>query len=88
MLPAVQYKSPVLKQSLAEWSRSVAGGTQDSLAAWEEHLAEWFGSHYDAMALVIEDLRPEGDMMILSLHSDGWAGCKEVALLPDGSLAG
>lgn len=88
MLPTIRYRSPELRQSLIEWSQGRSAADMESpWAAYEEHLAEWCGSHYDVAALMVEAIKLDRDVMTVFVSSDGWSGQKEIALLPDGSLA-
>ena len=87
MLPTIQYRSAELKQALVAWSQELGGQVENPVEAYEEHLSEWCASHFEVTIATIEKLKPDRDVMTLFVSSDGWAGQKEIALLPDGSLA-
>jgi hypothetical protein len=87
MLPTIQYRSAELKQALVAWSQKLGSPVENPVEAYEEHLSEWCASHFDATIVTIETLKPDRDVMIVFASSNGWAGRKEIALLPDGSLA-
>lgn len=87
MMPKIQFRSPAIRQALAQWALASAPQTDDQAAGYEELIAEWCASNFEAASVMIESLQADGDMMLASLSSDGWAGFKELALLPDGRLA-
>jgi hypothetical protein len=87
MLPKIQYRSAELKQALVAWSRGLGIRVESPVEAYEEHLSEWCASHFDATIATIDAIKSDRDVMMLSVSSDGWAGQKEIALLPDGGLA-
>jgi len=87
MLPTIQYRSPELKQALVAWLQGLGIQIEDPIEAYEEHLSEWCERHFEVTTATIEALKSDRDVMILFVSSDGWSGQKEIALLPDGSLA-